>query len=296
MNFLGLRFVPLLLVIACEGCSMQSPSSPQNRPSNPTPTPHPSIIEYGPPNALGYAKISSREGDIYREGIVDPQRRVVVPLLSEMLVEDISGHMALIQFGRKFLFVPLEHGPYTRDDIEEVVGFQYAMPYSCGVALVVVDDAWFYINLEGEQAFSETYEFAESFHHDRALVKNDQGFKIIDPHGSTVAKLPYEQVSPQSPWCWQVIIREEEKYKSGFIGLDGESLTSIEFDYVGYYDPDVKRILVRIGRHFGYLDEHAKIAIPLRYEYAEIFDRGKAKVAQDGRVFFIDPDGNEVPD
>ncbi len=41
-----------------------------------------------------------------------------------------------------------------------------------------MDDEWFYINPEGERAFAETYEFAETFHHDRALVKNASGFQI----------------------------------------------------------------------------------------------------------------------
>ncbi len=80
------------------------------------------------PNNLGYAKVWYRDGDTYREGISDRRGQMVIPLLSEMLVQDITGNLALIQFERKFLFVPLDQGPYSREDFEEVVGFQYAMP------------------------------------------------------------------------------------------------------------------------------------------------------------------------
>lgn len=295
-RFPGMWTLALISLIALEGCNMQSEHSSLQRTSDSSMEANPSLIQHAAPNNLGYAKVWYRDGDTYREGISDRRGQMVIPLLSEMLVQDITGNLALIQFERKFLFVPLDQGPYSREDFEEVVGFQYAMPYQCGLALVVVDDEWFYINPESERAFAETFEFAETFHHDRALVKNASGFQILDSQGNTVAKLPFEQVSPQSEWCWQVIVREEGKYKSGFIGLNGEALTKIEFDDVGYYDPEVKRIIVRVGRHFGYLDEYAKIAIPLQYEYAEIFDRGKAKVVQDGRTFFIDPNGNEVPD
>lgn len=53
---------------------------------------------------------------------------------------------------------------------------------------------------------------------------------------------------------------------------------------------------MRSGDRYGFLDEHAKVAIPVKYEYAEPFDRGKARVALQGRTFFINPAGMEVPE
>jgi hypothetical protein len=34
----------------------------------------------------------------------------------------------------------------------------------------------------------------------------------------------------------------------------------------------------------------------VQYEYAEVFDKGKARVQLNGRQFFIDRDGKEVPE
>lgn len=249
-----------------------------------------------PRNEFGFAKISIREGDRYQEGIVDAEGKEVVQPSSRMLVKDITGNLALVQFERKFLFVQLNDGNVSSEDLDGADGFQYAEPYRCGLALVSVNDARFYIDANFEKAFDTDFEFAESFHHDRALVKDDGRYRIIDPIGKTVADLSYDQVNPQSPWCWQVTKIEEERYRSGFVDLNGNLITELIYDVVGYYDPAVERIWVNSNNRYGFLDEHAKVVIPVKYEYAEPFDRGKARVAFTGRTFFINPDGIKVPE
>lgn len=257
---------------------------------------HPPDTKIEPRNEFGFAKAFYRKDDVYYEGVVDANGDEIVPLSNRLIVNDIAGKLALIQFERKFLFVPLEGGAVTVDDLASVNGFQYAEPHRCGLAMVCVDDLWFYINSDYQKAFEDEFEFAESFHQNRALVKSEGKYRIIDTNGKPVADLNYDQVSLQSPWCWQVINKVDGKYKSGFVDLDGKQITDLIFDNVGYYDPEAKRIRVSKEDHFGFVDEHAKLVIPVIYEYARPFDRGTARVTLDGRTFFIDPDGNEVPE
>ena len=251
-------------------------------------------VKVDKPNESGFAKICIRNGDIYQEGIVDAEGNEVVQPRSRMGVNDITGNLALLLVENKFLFVPLDQGFVSSKDLDEVNGFQYAEPYSCGLALVSVDDRRFYLDANFEKAFDMDFEFAESFHHDRAWVKEDDRHRIIDTQGKTVAELNYDQVSPQSPRCWQVIKIENKNYLSGFVDLNGNLITELIYDEVGYYDRDVKRIRVGVNDQYGFLDENAKVVIPVKYEYAEPFDRGKARVMLNGRTFFIDPDGMEV--
>ena len=121
------------------------------------------------PNALGFRKITIRKRDAHHEGVLDKDRRAIIPPLANLLVIDITKDIALVQMNGKYLFVPLANGPVAREDLESIQGFQYASPYQCEVALVVVDDRWFYINREGARAFDQDFDFAEPFHMDRAL-------------------------------------------------------------------------------------------------------------------------------
>jgi hypothetical protein len=213
---------------------------------------------------------------------------------SNMLVNDITAQFALVQVESKFLFVPLDCRFVSSDDLDGVDGFQYAEPYQSGLALVSVNDARFYIDTNFKKAFDANFEFAETFHHDRALVMDDGRYRIIDTQGKTVADLNYDQVNSQSPWCWQVTMIEEEQYRSGFVDLNGKLIAELIYSYVGYYDPGVKQIPVVRNEYHGFLDEHAKAVIPVKYEYAEVFDQGKARVTLNGRTFFINADGVEV--
>jgi hypothetical protein len=283
------------LLVAIVGCNNTSKQPPTN---DREPNVQPSSIEkkLDPPNDLGFSKINFRRGDDYFEGIVDVQGNEVIRPSSKLLVNDITGNLALVQFERKFLFVPLDNGTVSLEDLASVEGFQFAEPYRCGLAMVSVNDARFYLDANFEKAFDLVFEFAESFHHDRALVKDEGRFRIIDLAGKTVSDLSYDQVNPQSPWCWQVTKSDRENYVSGFVDLDGKLITELIYDDVGYYDLAVERIWVSSNKRYGFLDEHAKVAIPVKYEYAEPFDRGKARVALNGRTFFINPVGMEVPE
>jgi hypothetical protein len=261
---------------------MQSPDSKQ--------------IKIEKPNELGYAKISIRDGDIYQEGIVDAQGKEVVQPRSHMLVQDITGNLALVGVENKFLFIPLDEGFVSSELIDSVSGFQYAEPYSCGLAMVCLDDVWFYLDSNFERAFEAELQFAEPFHHERALVKSNDRYRIIDTRGNTIADLNYDQVNLQSPWCWQVTRIEGKKYLSGFVDLNGVLITKMIYEDVRVYDPEVKRIRVTQNELFGFLDEHAKVVVPIKYDYASVFSRGKSRVILDGRNFSINPDGIEVPE
>ncbi|AMV35403.1 hypothetical protein VN12_25155 [Pirellula sp. SH-Sr6A] len=249
-----------------------------------------------PPNEFGFSKISIRNGENYQEGVLDAQRQEVIVPSTKLLVHDITDSMALIGLENKFLFVPLEDGPYSYKELSEVDGFQYATPYRCGVAMVVLQDLWFYIKEDGTRVSEESFDWAEPFHLDRALVKNGERFQIIKPDGTVVKVLEYDQASVQSPWCWQVTSRVDGKWKSGFVDLDGNRITDLIFDNVGYYDPEVQRIRVYKDERFGFVDERANLVIPVHYEYANPFDRGTSRVTVEGRTFLIDPNGNVVPD
>lgn len=249
-----------------------------------------------PVNEQGFAKVTAGEGEIHAEGIIDAKGVEIIPPLTTILIDDITGTTALVRNAREHLFVDLGNGPIDTNLFATTKGYQYAEPFRCGRAMVQVDDRWFYIDSLGNALFDETYDFAETFHHDRAMVKEGERYRIIDTQGKTVARMNYDQASPQSPWCWQVTRLEGDVFWSGFVDLDGKEITPLIYDEVGYYDQEVERTRVGKGGKYGFLDARAMEVIPVKYEYAEIFDKGKARVMLNGRQFFIDPDGKELPE
>ena len=83
---------------------------------------------------------------------------------------------------------------------------------------------------------------------------------------------------------------------SGFVDLDGKEVVPLIYNEVGMFQPEVKRMRIGTGDELGYLDVLGNVAIPIQFEYAEIFSKGKARVMLNGRQFFIDPNGKEVAD
>ncbi|MEQ1829411.1 MAG: WG repeat-containing protein [Pirellula sp.] len=259
----------------------------------PPPTPPKIVIEQ--PNEKGFARISIRNGNTIQEGIVDADGNEVVQPSPRTIVDDITGSLAVVRFKRKAVFVPLDDGYVSSENLDSIDGYQSAKPFSCGLARVSVDDVYFYIDSNFKKAFDLDFDFAESFHQDRAYVKAGDRHRIIDTQGNTVAELNYDEVKLQSPWCRQVTKIENEKSLSGFVDLNGNRITDLVYDDVGYYEPEVKRIRVSKDGLHGYLDEYAKAVVPVKYERVEGFDLGKVRVVHDGRTFFINPDGVEVP-
>ncbi len=250
-------------------------------------------------NAEGFAKVSRGEGDEYAEGIIDTKGVEIIPPRADMLVNDITGSTALVQVGRSFLFVDLGNGPVDTNLFATAKGYEYAEPFRCGRAMVKLDDRWFYIDPEGNALFGMTYDFAETFHHDRAMVKEGEHYRIIDTAGKTVAAMHYDQVNPYTETRWQVTHPgsgpgKGDIYWTGFVDLNGKEVVPLVYTEITMYQPEVKRSRAVINEKVGFLDELGNVAIPIQYEYAEIFDKGKARVMLNGRQFFIDPMGKEV--
>jgi len=248
-----------------------------------------------PANALGYAKVTLGTGDTYAEGIIDANGVEIVAPSTELFVTDITDARALLQFAHKFLFVDLDQGPIDSALFATTNGYVFAEPFRSGLALVQLgDDKYFYIDTNGTRPLKETYEHAETFHDDRALVYNKNRKRIIDPHGRTIAVLKYDQVNQYSPSRWQVTRIKGDQYLNGFVDLDGKEVVPLIYGEIVMYQPEVKRCIAGINGKFVFLDENGNVAIPVQYDYASIFSKGKARVRLNGKDFFIDPNGKEV--
>ena len=78
------------------------------------------------------------------------------------------------------------------------------------------------------------------------------------------------------------------------ISLDGKRIHRPEFDVFDDFHCGRARVGIG-GRGYGFVDEEMNVVIPLQYERADDFFEFITKVQHDGRTFFINSDGEEIP-
>lgn len=79
--------------------------------------------------------------------------------------------------------------------------------------------------------------------------------------------------------------------KWGFIDRTGKEFTLLKYDNAEPFSEGMAR--VNLGGKWGFIDRTGKEITPLKYDYALDFHEGSAGVEMEGRWGRIDKDGNE---
>ena len=90
----------------------------------------------------------------------------------------------------------------------------------------------------------------------------------------------------------------------GFINFKtGKEITPIQYAIVSDFNEGFAMVNIGAvysnesgyrGGKYGYIDTTGKTVIPLKYDNADYFFGGKAKVSEGGREFYIDKTGKEL--
>lgn len=125
-------------------------------------------------------------------------------------------------------------------------------------------------------------------------------------------KLVYEdeQYSVRKVWDWKVNSLYEDSEtgilkvltsgfafnyygKSTFASVDGERLTSLTFDYIDNFSEELALVAIG-GRGYGFVDKKINFVIPMKYDEADAFNNGKAKVRLDNKWSSINKAGLSI--
>lgn len=161
-----------------------------------------------------------------------------------------------------------------RDENGEVVipaSFLVATPFTGEIAAVVDDRGWIFIDREGEY-LATAFVFdnvADEISEDRARIVEGDRYGFIATDGEIVVAPIWSFVLPFS-----------------------EGLAAVCEGCVRQQDGEHFRM---VGGEWGYVDLGGNIAIAPRFEQADRFRKGRAKVREDGHDFEIGPDGSELP-
>lgn len=165
------------------------------------------------------------------------------------------------------------------------------------------------VQKQGKANRGTTIQFKNGFEIS-ALQCYEEGQNYTEPILSNRILYEDEAVALKENWFWDVVnVYEDEKTeilrvlirgeafnfngRSTLVHRNGKRATSLEFDYLDHYDEGYS-LVRKDGFGYGYIDDKAKVAIPFKYEIAESFRNGKARVYNNGEWFFVDKTGNET--
>ena len=80
--------------------------------------------------------------------------------------------------------------------------------------------------------------------------------------------------------------------KSVFASIEGKRLTSLTFDYIDNFKEGLACVAIN-GHGYGFVDKDMKFVIPMKYNRADHFIEGKAKVQLGDRWLCVDRNGRE---
>lgn len=124
-----------------------------------------------------------------------------------------------------------------------------------------------------------------------ALVKLHGKYGFIDYTGQQIIPMIYDNATSFKEGLALVSINEW----SGFINRNGEKAIDVrESNNTESFSEGLAIVSDYWGNLFGFIDRSGNIRIPIKFNYAESFSCGLAKVDIENRSSFIDYFGNEV--
>jgi len=173
-------------------------------------------------------------------------------------------------------------------------------PFVDGLASVMKDGKWGYIDDLGNPITSFKYDLAHEFKDGLAVVGVRNGstskFGIIDRKGKELTGLVYDDAVVAGNGYAVVRVRGKSSnvWVDGKAGLVGQQGLIAEPIYEEINPPSNGAILVKKDGKYGYLDATGKKLTNISFNYAYVFSDGYGLVQTDKETGFIDTSGKLV--
>lgn len=200
--------------------------------------------------------------------------------------------------------------------------YDYALPFSEGLALVMLNRKCGFINQNGNLDIAFKYDFAEGFSYGRSRIKLNNLWGVINKKGNQITPICYSYlgslhensmvVSRNDKWGFinengkefiPLVYQQAGRFcsglalvkldgKAGFIDINGNIVIPLIYDSAGSFSEGLAKVC--IDDEWGFIDEKGKLTIPHKYEYAENFQDGISKVKYCDSWSIIDKSGAEL--
>ena len=174
--------------------------------------------------------------------------------------------------------------------LEAEMDYEYLEEFHEGLARVLKDGLYGYIDKTGEEVIRCQFEDANDFHEGLAAVKKDEKWGYIDKTGKEVIRHQFWAVND----FHEGIARVFDGWQYGYIDKNGKEVIKCQFSDA--YDFHDGLALVHTVEGWKYIDKNCNEVISIKHDYRSVndFHEGLALVEEYGRYGYIDKNGKEV--
>lgn len=175
-------------------------------------------------------------------------------------------------------------------------GISNARKSSQGLARILVDNKWGYINKEGNIVIIPQFENAGDFSEGLAAIVINGKLGYINKQGDMVIQPQFEYQDHAWDWGFHrfseglALIRKDNKV--GYINNQGLIVISPKFDDAYPFSDGVALILDEAG--YGYIDINGQVIVEPQFEDAGSFSEGLAPVRIGDRIGYINTNSEIV--
>jgi len=163
--------------------------------------------------------------------------------------------------------------------------------YYDGLARIMKDQLYGYVNTKGEIVIYPKFEEAGSYSEGLTLVtdENKETYMLDTTGSKAILNNNYRLVNNFSDGLAEVLLNN---FRPAYIDKNGTVVLGPFQHYVGEFSNGFA--MVQIGGKFGYMDQSGKIIIKPIYESAYIFKLGVALVLEAEEMFMINKNGDKL--
>jgi len=170
--------------------------------------------------------------------------------------------------------------------------YKDADPFNNGWALVLTADGWGYIDSTGQFVIKPQFEKAFPFKGNVARVKKDDMWFFIDRNGKPTTTYGFLNAEEFSDGAAMV---RRDRGNWGYINEDGSWLIEPRFYVAGNFINGIAKVRMENAEEWNYIDKKGNNLFgKMKFEKAEDFSDGLARIRKDGMWGFINEKGETV--
>lgn len=238
-------------------------------------------------------------------GCIDTNGKLVIPYQYDY-VHSFSEDKALVYTGTLKKGLP-DKGVYSFIDLNGNIvfsGMERGFDFSDGLARVVLDGKYGYIDAEGNLVIPAKWDDAGAFNNGRAWVVSDGKVRIIDTTGNVVAECNINNIIDVSEFSDGMAYVWNSQHRYGFINEEGVLVIPCTYTFAGEFQ-DGYTYVKNENDKYGIIDKAGVFSVPCEWDeirrvgnyfrvrkYATI--NAKAGIGVGGTYGLIDAHGNVV--